>query len=306
MRKKALIAFVCFVLAMAVFPITASADIGPKPSLEIDFIGLSGETYYVTLLSSVESTGPHCSLSYLRRDNPDVADKDWYYGAEEDYPIYLRFLDFETADVDGYYFLQFFQNCSDTDRFSWNYYPPPNFKILLYFPDKDSFMVSAESYDRYAFSSYFTATVDREIQPGTSYDGGIEVRKSYDYRGEILSLIARIILTIAIELLIALLFVFRQKKQLLFISAVNLFTQIALNVALNFINFNYGPLAFVFAFVLLELAVFIIEAILYTTILRTLSEAIVPKWKTITYAFVANAASFALGLGLAYIIPGIF
>jgi len=240
----------------------------------------------------------------METDMRHINDREWFYGDEKDYPINRKFIEFQ--DLDGYYYLLYLQNCSETHRFSWTYYPPPNFKILLYFPEKDSYMVSEVTYDRYAFDSYFTATIRKEIQPTTSYNGGIEVRESYDYRGEVFSLIARIILTIAIEVLIALLFVFRKKKQLLFILAVNLVTQIALNIALNLINFNYGHMAFVFFYVVLELAVFIIEAVLYTVFLRRISEATIPKWRTITYALVANAASFAAGLALARVIPGIF
>jgi hypothetical protein len=134
----------------------------------------------------------------------------------------------------------------------------------------------------------------------------MEVRENYDYSREIFSLIARIILTIATELLIALFFMFRSKKQLVLILVINMVTQIGLNVALNLINYYSGSMMFVFAYFLLEMLVFLIEAILYTVFLRKLNEVIIPKWKTITYALVANAASLEVGLGLAHIIPGIF
>ena len=39
-------------------PVTAKADIGPKPSVRITFTGIEGETYYGTLLSERRSTGP--------------------------------------------------------------------------------------------------------------------------------------------------------------------------------------------------------------------------------------------------------
>jgi len=303
MIKKIAISVLCMVILAAALPVTASADIGPKPSVVIDFNGLSGENYYVTLLSSVESTGPYSAVTFNKDGKPDLDDRGFYTEDENAYNIYLRFLEYR--DTDGYYFLQFFQDCSETHRFSWTYYPPSNFKILLYFPDKDSFVVGGP-YERYAFDSYFSATITGEVRPNVIYYDNMDVCRSYNYRGEVLSLIARIVLTIAVEMLIALLFTFRKRKQLLLILVVNLVTQIGLNIALNVINFNYGSMAFVFAFILLELAIFIIEAVLYTVLLRKLSDSVVPKWKTITYALVANAASFAAGLYLAYIIPGIF
>ena len=292
MIRKLIMSIFCMITIMAAFPTTASADMGPKPSVVIDFEGLSGQIYYVTLLSSVASTGPYSAF----RSN--------YYGEEKDYPAFLKFIDFE--DIDGYYFLQYFQNCSETNRFSWGYYPPHNFKILLYFPEKDSCMVSEAAYERYAFDSYFTATIRGEIQSNTNYNGGIEVRGSYKHSREAPSLIFRIILTIAIELFIAIPFGFRNKKHFLFILAANLITQIVLNVSLNIINFNHGPMMFVFSYVLLELVVFIIEAILYTVFLQKLCKTVIPKMIPVTYALVANAASFVVGIWLAFIIPSIF
>jgi len=306
MKRKILAFFACLVLFAAAFPVTASADMGPKPSVVIDFKGLSGQTYYVTLLSSVDSTGPFTALSRLKQDNSTVDAKEWYSGNEEDYPIYLKFVGYQ--DPDGYYFLQYFQNCSETQQFSWTYYPPQNFKILIYFADSGGFAVSA-AYERYAFDSYFSVDLTGTDVIASAARGEtptFNAVKSYDYSVETVSLIARIILTIAVELLVALLFAFRKKKQLLFILAVNVVTQIALNVSLNLINFSYGLLAFIALYVLLELLVFIVEAILYAAFLKKFSDMLIPRWKPILYALAANAASFGVGLLLARIIPGLF
>ena len=113
-------------------------------------------------------------------------------------------------------------------------------------------------------------------------------------------------MTIAVELLIALLFSFRNKKLLFFIAAVNLVTQIALNISLNLVSYNLGQTMFIFAYALLELLIIILEANLYTAFLQKYGSTPIPKQKTITYALVANAASFIVGLSLIYIIPGIF
>ena len=107
-----------------------------------------------TLLSSKKSTGPHSALNedgtYAR-----------YAEGDEDYEIFLRFVEYH--DTDGYYFLQFFQDCSGSHQFRWTYYPPKMFKILLYFPELDHFIVSHEVYERYAFDSYFTAHVSDTV-----------------------------------------------------------------------------------------------------------------------------------------------
>lgn len=58
MKRKVGIMFLCMILICTVFPVTAMADMGPKPSVQIHFIGIEGQTYYATLLSKKESTGP--------------------------------------------------------------------------------------------------------------------------------------------------------------------------------------------------------------------------------------------------------
>ena len=44
MKRKVFAFLLCFVLVMAM-PITARADMGPKPSVRIEFTGIQGETY---------------------------------------------------------------------------------------------------------------------------------------------------------------------------------------------------------------------------------------------------------------------
>ncbi|MDD2503406.1 MAG: hypothetical protein PHG58_06095 [Clostridia bacterium] len=287
--KRIVCILLCIITISILFPGTAIADIGPKPSVIIDFEGLEGETYYATLLSSVKSTGPY---SALNDSNKKYAH---YEEGDENYEIFLKFADY--TDGDGYHFLQYFQDCSQTHQFSWTYYPPSLYKILLYFPDTDNFIVSDSTYERYAFDSYYSAVVS---------NSSLTAEKSYDATNEILSLTARIILTIVIELAIAFLFGFREKRQFGFIALVNIITQVSLNIALNIINYRSGEMAFIIFFVLLEILIVIVESVIYTGYLHRFSQNKIPKWKPGVYALVANFASFALGLVLAIWIPGIF
>lgn len=289
MKRKIFALLLCFVLVMAM-PITAHADMGPKPSVRIEFTGIEGETYYGTLLSKRKSTGPASAWD----GNPEYA---YRQPEDADYDIWLKFVEYE--DTDGYYFLQWFWECSENNQLNWTYYPPTSFKILLYFPETDTFYVSPV-YERYAFDSYFTVDL-------SEYDTDpILASKSYDYTWELISLAARIVLTIALELGIALLFGYREKKVLGLLAVVNIVTQVTLNVALNIINYNSGSMSFTFSYVLFELLVFAIEAVVYAVLLKKFSSKEQKKGRAVGYAFIANTASFALGLWLAHIIPGIF
>ena len=296
--KKVITILLSVILMMNVFSVNVYADIGPKPSVVIDFHGLEGETYYATLLSNVESTGPYSALSYGNKYAR-------YEEGDKEYAVFLKFVEYR--DEDGFYFLQIFQDCSESHQFSWSYYPPKEFKILLYFPETDRFVISDKSYQRYAFDSYFTAEISGLNLLDTTQDrSNIILEKSYDYGAEIFSMIVRILLTFFVELGIALLFGFREKKQFYFIILVNALTQIGLNVTLNTINYRSGQMAFVIFYILLEIVVFIVEAILYTMYLKKHSKKEVSDWKPWVYALVSNVASFALGLKLAQLIPGIF
>ncbi|WP_432665643.1 hypothetical protein R9X47_05050 [Wukongibacter baidiensis] len=298
MKRKILFILLCFIIISIIMPTTAYADIGPKPSVVIDFEGLEDESYYVTLLSGVSSTGPHSVLG-------EYPNNQRYHEGDEEYRIWQKFLSYE--DKDGFHFLQYFENCTDTPEFTWGYYPPPKFKILLYFPKQDSFAVSEDVYERYAFDSYYKVDAKGlDIQSNTiSYT--IKAEKNYDYTWEMVSLFIRIIATIAIEVLIALFFGFKEKKQLLIIGVVNIITQSMLNILLNISSYHHGNMMFVFNYVWMELLVFTIEAVVYSKFLHKYSSGkFTEKRHVVLYALTANALSFIVGLYIARLIPGIF
>lgn len=126
-------ALLCAVLVVMVFPITASADTGPKPSVRITFENLGEELCYGTLLSSRESTGPASAWNGNEEDarhneNPN-GQYDWQnFG----YDVWKAFVDY--AENDDFYFLQEAWQVNITKELAWTYYPPEEFKILLYFP----------------------------------------------------------------------------------------------------------------------------------------------------------------------------
>ena len=295
-----LILFLCAVLA---FPVPVHADTGPKPSLRVRFENLGEELCYGTLLSEKSSTGPQSAWD----GNPETAvyrENPGYEYADFSYETWLAFAEYE--DADGYYFLQIGWTVSETKEMAWTYYPPQNFKVLLYFPQEGVF-VSSGVCERYAFDSYYTVNMEG-LNIGSVSAGGEELSpyRSYDYAGEILSLLARIVITILIEIGVALLFGFRSQKQLLFLIVTNCITQVILNVLLNVANYFSGQWMFLFLYAVLEIFVFILEAAAYSIGMKKLSEHPPKTAVCIVYALVANALSFAAGLALSFLLPGIF
>jgi hypothetical protein len=295
--KKSFVLFVYVFLLILCMPVCAFADMGPKPSVNIEFVGADGKEYYATLLSKTESTGPY----YIADESKPYT--MLYQQGDEDYDIWLKFKEYN--DSDGYYFLQYFKNCTQTNSFKWIYYPPSEFKILLYYPQEGAFAVS-EKYERYAFDSYFKVDISNVNFGANEVFDGLTAIKSYDYTGEIISLVCRIVLTILIEIATAFVFGFRRKKQLAFIGAVNVFTQTALNVALNISNYKYGQYMFVFNYIWLELLVAAVEFAVFSAFLKKTDGGKYGKGVIASYAAAANIISFVLGLWLAKIIPGIF
>ena len=118
-------------ILIGLMPMEVRADMGPKPSVVIDIEGLTDEVYYGTLLSERPSNGP---IDVMSEAELEVKQD------EEEYEIWKAFVKYK--DVDGYYFLPEIYFCEGSDRFNWGYYPPSPFKVLLYFPEYDTFVAS--------------------------------------------------------------------------------------------------------------------------------------------------------------------
>lgn len=307
MKKKGIIYILCIIVSCMIFSTTASADTGPKPSVRITFENLGDELCYGTLLSSKPSTGP--SSAWNGNEADARHNENSYYSYQTfGYDVWKAFIDYD--ENDDFYFLQEAWQINETKELAWTYYPPNEFKILLYFPETGEYAVSGV-YEKYAFDSYFTVNMDGvklsvDYNEELSSDDRLNAHKSYNYGVEIGSLVARILITIIIEMAIALFFAYREKKQLLLLVGINAATQIILNVLLNIINYNSGRLAFVLSYILFEILIVVIEAILLLWWLPKLSQKKSKKWVAILYTIVANVSSFWIGLMLADKLPGIF
>lgn len=291
--RKALCFLFLFLLFFVVLPHErAKADVGPKPSVQITFEGLGEKGVYATLLSETSSTGPFTAYEksgQMRLDDKGLA------GGEE---IWKAFHEFK--DSDGYYFLQRSFEVSDSKKLNWSYYPPKRFKLLLYYPESNTYRLSSIE-NAYAFDSYFT--VDGKE---TEKDRPLHLRRTYFYEGELSSLFARIILTIVIEVLIALFWGFRGRKLFIFLFGINVLTQVFLNLSLNLLYNSFFRIILTLLFILLEVLVFFIELKLYRKFLPKYTEKELSENRILIYTFVANAGSFLAGFYIAKFLPGIF
>lgn len=316
MKRKLTALLSCIVITCLLFPITAAADTGPKPSIIIEFENMGDDLCYGTLLSEEDSTG-----AYYVWDGNDYNMPEPEY---TDMDLWRTFVDYQ--DEDGYYFLQETFPCSADKKIEWTYCPPDRFKILLYYPETKTF-ISSGIYERFAFHSYFKvnmhdikiASVEQDEERSvknrpTYYDDEDEeeassvlvARKAYRVAWELFGLFCRIMITILLEIGVAFLFGFGRKHLLIWIGGVNIITQILLNITLNFTFHNSASMSFAASYVLLECLVFIIESASYLALFPKTSCLTIPRRRIILYALTANFVSFGGGMLIAKLMPIIF
>lgn len=320
--KKHLRSLPALLIAVLLLCCVAFADTGPKPSAAFTFTGMPDEDYYVTMLAEVDHYGPH-RIYQEGDDLPYVLEA----GRDDPaYPAWQKFVDYK--DADGYYFLDdLFEQCHGDDEASWHYFPPERFKLLLYFPESDTFLCSTVT-ERYAFDSVYRLDLGgkspAEIAALTLTDpngdplpsgrddetaiGEVTLDKSDGTHQQIIGFFGRLGITLIIELALAWGWKYRKGSQLLFIGIVNLITQCLLNVALLCWGAQETSRGFIiFWYVLLELAVTGIEAGVYAFLLPHIDhkeEAV--RHNAAIYAIAANVLSFLGGLALSEVFPFLF
>lgn len=303
MKKIISLLFVLAVLIM-LMPIPVYADMGPKPSIVITVDGLNENKCYATVLFNESSVnGPHRSWEEFSE-----TDIEYLYDGKEK-SVFFKFADFK--DADGYVFTGIISNLTTEDnKFSLGYYPPYQFKALLYFPDTDTYALS-DVMERYAFDSFYTVFFN-----GANHANG-ESAFSMSHKDTplkfwlplVCGFVIRLALTVLIETVIAVPFFLRNKKQFFIILWVNALTQALLNLSLNFMYITVYAAFKILLYALFEFIVFVAEAIIYKKLLpkyeKPNAEGVMGSKKSryVCYALIANFVSFIVGLVLSEIVP---
>ena len=104
--KKLFGSLMIVMLLLMSFPVAVKADMGPKPSIVITFEEM-GEPYYVTLLSAEKDLGPW--------DAYEGEDADRYFSSTYEKQAFQRFVEY--AQNDDYYFMMYWDECTETNEF---------------------------------------------------------------------------------------------------------------------------------------------------------------------------------------------
>ena len=280
-------------ILMAALGIYAIADFGPKPSVVVEFENAGDQEYYVTLVAKENRLGsPYSRIT--AEDQPET----------DDIAIWNRLVAYE--DPDGMVFAGNVQKLTGDGAYVWGYYPPSEFRVLIYFPDTDSFVESSEILEQYAFDSYYQMDFNDLPENWNDAVAAIPVTRKYNLLWQITAFLLRLAVTVAVECLLAVLFGFKGKRQMLLVLAVNCATQLAMNLLI--LDESVGLFVFyVLQYALIEVGVILAEGLVYCLALPKLAT---PEQNRnihpIAFAFFGNVASFSLGFLLSNWFPMLF
>lgn len=285
--RKVLARVLLLSLALLMLCITVFADAAESvPSVQIEIEGLYGRHCYATLLGPNYTCGP-----YQAWDENKARGINYYYKFSDYYEAKAAFSAFGAfEDPDGYSFYGKVYEITD-GVLTWDF-PPDPFKLALWFPATGKLLVASAA-SCFAVDSRYRVTLT-ENGLGTP-----EQIREHDV--PILSFLFRLLVTLAIELGLAMLFGYGLRPVLI----VNLITQIGLNLLLmRYVQQNgISGQGYTITLALLELAVFGIEAVAYTVLLPPTCPEEPGTGRVILYAFLANVLSFIAGLILSLLFP---
>lgn len=287
--KKYIILLMMFVMFILCYG-TVNADTGPKPTLEITVINPEDSSYYLDLL------GKEGEYGYFEATNGNEE-----YDNMHDQPIYKynkdgwKAIHMRTWLLNG----KLTGDPAEKDKngkvltmkHSFGYVGvPQKFKIII---QKSDGTIQVSDIIR---NGYFNARVKYDMKTnqvlsvrGNILKNGAKLDKEFlkDY-------LVRLLLTLIIEVFLAIPFFYSKPKRLLLIAVVNIITQTFLTIAMLFnypfmsnMPFNTGYLA---VLAIGEVLVFLAEYLIYVKLFGKEE-----KTQIAAYTLIANAVSIAAG-----------
>lgn len=287
--KRFIISLFAFLFTFIFFitstPTVAHADTGPKPQTTIEIYNLE-KSDYIVAYGTKKNNGPHHFFI--------PGDKDYgktYYGNVDDLTLIYNKVTlpegWKLTDISSFY--------ENTTRLviESGYMWPSEFILIIYNKVSNNYYLS-EATKTYAFHSYFKYDMNNYQDDPISLEKKIVLEKSYQYGKEILGFLLRLVVTLAVEMLLAVAVKFN-KKSLWIIGITNFVTQVGLNLALNLTAYFGGKSPWhVMIYALVELMIVVVEATIFKIFCRRGKDE--TRELIIIYTIVANALSFVLGM----------
>ena len=262
-------------IALLTLPVSANAAAPNRGDTIIIHNETGRQCFFTVLLSKpMEKIGRGISVF---EEKPETVIKNMNEGTDD---IHRRFESF--SDTGGLYYNGWYGIAEGNTEHRFNMYLTEKFRVLVYFPDNDK-LIMTEVKEPYAIESRFSVAVT---------DDSAELSSNFNIVWNFIALAVRMAVTIGLELLIALAFRFRGKKQLLPVLFVNIFTQVGLNLGMNLYHIYHNDfLTLVVYYFLWETAVLVVETVAYGVIYK-LSKQPISVSRSTVYALTANFVSF--------------
>ena len=262
----------CFICALLfIQPLLVSN--GYYQATKIEFEDMEGPCYG-TLLSRYSESGPYSSKKEMSYDAPKE--------------VIEAFKNYE--DPGHYFYLNYFQDVSG-GLLLWHSYPPEEFKVLLYYPETDTF-VSSNVLKRYALTSTYQASIR---------NGTIHLTRNYDYLRLVLITTIRILIGIVLTCAIAFFIGNPRKRDYKYIIIPTVFFQILIHTLISIYSFKNGfsHVEYIGIMWLPYLLIFLLQGYLYSNHARTIR---------IPYicSFISHLVTYGCGLLLVDVIPSLF
>ncbi len=275
--KSRSIYFITFLLLFFMaFPLTAKADMGPKPQITVIVKNPPNKEYYLDLLVKEERSYDNLDMDRASYDQNKLALLEsydvggWHPGLTQGtrIPMHGKL----TGDKE-----------SDVMIHTFSYVGvPDDFKIIIITPDNHS-MVSQEIHrDMFNYTVHFNYNT-----------GEITTEKiTFSYIREFL---LTCLPTLLIEGFALLLFGFSLRKNLKPFLIINVLTQILLTASVGQMIQKEGHLSGYFILIPVEIIIFLVEMLAFSLLLKEYS-----KTRRALYAFTANLLSFLAGIFLLF------
>jgi len=281
MSKKHKIFITCIlILFVTIFTglnYTVNADMGAKPSITINLENMNTQNYLIDLLVYDESGENYASpLNYNGKEGEQYNTTTGYNDLQTITVEQLEIL--HKINYDGWisegtrwdaYLL--FADCSGNSKYEhyFSYFgTPEKYKVVIVFNDGEIRV---------------TDVIHRtDIQSEVTIDvNNMEVVSKGNVSSNLKSILIPLILTIIVEIIIALFMKLKNVKVILFTNAV---TNILLQLMLL-----YSPISYIVTFIIMEILIFITEYLIYKKYFID-----TPKTKIICYTLLANLVTVML------------
>ena len=160
-------------------------------------------------------------------------------------------------DNEGYRWIGEYFECNGKEEISLRIYFEEDFKVIIY-KDNQLYKVS-DKLDFYSYDSYYKIDLS---------SNDMIVKNSYNYFGNILLLIFRIVLVLSVEIGLLFLLKMYTKRNFIVTLILNVIGQLFLNIYVFISLYFNGTSSGIFTLLLVGLQVFIVQFIAYQFLLK--------------------------------------